>query len=100
MKMAHEFPLGKFQPGKRAYLFRFSPFSGNFPLGRTDETFSIFYRTEISENFDLMESAPGDREIRPKTWSLADYPGELTALGQTDNRTTKLKYHKCMLHDI
>ena len=88
--MEHEFPLGKFQPGKRAYL----------PLGRTNETFSIFYRTEISENFDLMESAPGDREIRPKTWSLADYPGELTALGQTDNRTTKLKYDKCMLFDI
>ena len=48
----HENPLGKFQPGKRAYLFRFSTFSGNFPLGRTDETFSIFYRSEISENFD------------------------------------------------
>ena len=25
----------KFQPGKRAHLFRFSTFSGNFPVGRT-----------------------------------------------------------------
>ena len=47
----------KFQPGKRAYPFRFSTFSGNFPAGRTDETFSIFYRTETSENLDKMESA-------------------------------------------
>ena len=79
--MEHEIPFGKFQPGKRVYFFRFSTFPGNFPVGRIHETFSLFYRTEISENFDEMESAPGDREIRPKTWSLADYPGELTALG-------------------
>ena len=32
----------KFQPGKRAHLFRFSTFSGNFPVGRTDETCSIY----------------------------------------------------------
>ena len=35
----------KFQPGKRAHLFRFSTFSGNFPVGRTDETCSIYRRT-------------------------------------------------------
>ena len=27
-------------------VFRFSTFSGNFPVGRTDETFSIYRRTE------------------------------------------------------
>ena len=50
--MEHEIPFGKFQPGKRVYFFRFSTFPGNFPVGRIHETFSIFYRTEISENFD------------------------------------------------
>ena len=34
--------------GKQTYLYRFSTFSGNFPVGRTDETFSIYCRTEIS----------------------------------------------------
>ena len=29
--MEHEIPFGKFQPGKRVHLFRFSTFSGNFP---------------------------------------------------------------------
>ena len=43
--------------GKQTYLYRFSTFSGNFPVGRTDETFSIYCQTEISENFDQMESA-------------------------------------------
>ena len=42
----------KFQPGKRAHLFRFSTFSGNFPVGRTDETCSIYRRTGNSGNFD------------------------------------------------
>ena len=32
----------KFQPGKRAHLFRFSTFSGNFPVGRTDAR-NVFY---------------------------------------------------------
>ena len=48
----HEIPFETFQPGKRAYLLSFSTFSGNFPVGRTDETFSIYCRTEISGNFD------------------------------------------------
>ena len=47
----------KFQPGKRAHLFRFSTFSGNFPVGRADETCSIYRRTRNSGNFDYMESA-------------------------------------------
>ena len=47
----------KFQPGKRAHLFRFSTFSGNFPVGRTDETCSIYHRTGNSGNFDEVESA-------------------------------------------
>ena len=47
----------KFQPGKRAHLFRFSTFSGNFPVGRADETCSIYRRTRNSGNFDEMESA-------------------------------------------
>ena len=42
----------KFQPGKRAHLLRFSTFSGNFPVGRTDETCSIYRRRGNSGNFD------------------------------------------------
>ena len=42
----------KFQPGKRAHLFRFSTFSGNFPVGRTDKTCSIYHRNGNSGNFD------------------------------------------------
>ena len=42
----------KFQPGKRDHLFRFSTFSGNFPVGRTDETCSIYRRTRNSGNFE------------------------------------------------
>ena len=42
----------KFQPGKRANLFRFSTFSWNFPVGRADETCSIYRRTRNSGNFD------------------------------------------------
>ena len=42
----------KFQPGKRAHPFRFSTFSGNFPVGWADETCSIYRRTGNSGNFD------------------------------------------------
>ena len=35
----------KFQSGKRDHLYRFSTFSGNFPVGRTNETCSIYRRT-------------------------------------------------------
>ena len=44
----------KFQPGKRDHLFRFSTFSGNFPVGRTDQTCSIYRRTRNSGNFDKL----------------------------------------------
>ena len=37
--------IRKFQPGKRTHLFRFSSFSGNFPVGRAYETCSIYRRT-------------------------------------------------------
>ena len=43
--------------GKTGLPFRFSTFSGNFPVGRADETFSTYWRTEISGNFDEMQSA-------------------------------------------
>ena len=42
----------KFQLGKRAHLFRLSTFPGNFPVGRTHETSSIYRRTGNSGNFD------------------------------------------------
>ena len=42
----------KFHPGKRDHLFRFSTFSGNFSVGRTDETCSIYLRTGNSGNFE------------------------------------------------
>ena len=42
----------KFQSGKRDHLFRFFTFSGNFPVGRTNETCSIYRRTGNSGNFD------------------------------------------------
>ena len=42
----------KFQPVKRDHLFRFSTFSGNFPVRWTDETCSICRRTGNSGNFD------------------------------------------------
>ena len=39
----------KFQPGKWAHLFRFFTFCGNFPMGRTDKTCSIYRPPEIPE---------------------------------------------------
>jgi len=51
-KREHEIPFRKFQSGKRAYLVRFYPFSGNFPVRGTDETFPIYCGIEISGNFD------------------------------------------------
>ena len=49
--MEHEFPLGTFQPGKRAYLFRFSIFSRNFPVGRTDKRFLFTAEPKSPEIF-------------------------------------------------
>ena len=48
----------KFQPGKRAHLFRFSTFSGNFSEGQTDETCSVYRRTGNSGNFGLNGKRP------------------------------------------
>ena len=48
----------KFQPGKRAHLLDFSTFSGHFPVGRTDETCSIYRRTGNSGNFVLNGKRP------------------------------------------
>ena len=42
---------GKFPPGKRDYLFRSSTFSGNFPVGRTKKSCSIYIPTGISGIF-------------------------------------------------
>ena len=43
----------KFQPGKRAHLLRFSTFSGNFPVGRTEKRVPFTAeRTRNSANFD------------------------------------------------
>ena len=36
-----------------------STFSGNFPVGRTEKTFSLYPHTGIFGIFDQMESAPG-----------------------------------------
>ena len=38
-RMQHEIPFKTFQPGKRAYLFRFSTFSGNFPVDEPTKRF-------------------------------------------------------------
>ena len=43
--------IGKFQPGKQDYLFRSSTFSGNFPVGRTKKSCSIYIPTGISGIF-------------------------------------------------
>ena len=48
----------KFQPGKRAHLFRFSTFSGNFPVGRTDETCSIYPSNRKYRKFWLNGKRP------------------------------------------
>ena len=48
---------GTFQPGRPDYLLSSSTFSGNFPVGRTEKTFSISPRTEIFGIFNQMESA-------------------------------------------
>ena len=56
----YEIPFGMFQPGKRTYLFRFSTFSGNFPVERTGQTFYIYCRTEIFGNFEKK----GERPVR------------------------------------
>ena len=51
----------KFQPGKRAHLFRFSTFSRNFPVGRTDKTMfhvCTYQLKQISIRFNLLHVFP------------------------------------------
>ena len=52
MQLEREKPVGMFQLGKRDYLLSSSTFSGNFPVGWTEKTFSIYPRTEIFGIFD------------------------------------------------
>ena len=64
--------------GKTGLPFRFSTYSGNFPVGRADETFSTYCRTEISGNFDEMQSALDLRRSfpdRPSDPNFALSPG-------------------------
>ena len=58
--------------GKTGLPFRFSTYSGNFPVGRADETFSTYCRTEISGNFDEMQSALDLRRSFPDPCSRTD----------------------------
>ena len=51
LQMVNEFPLGTFQvPGKLDYLFKISVYAGNFPVGQTKKTFTIYIPTGISGN--------------------------------------------------
>ena len=47
--MEHEIPFGNSNREKRATFSDFPLFSGNFPVGRTDETCSIYRQPEIPE---------------------------------------------------
>ena len=50
----------KFQPGKRDHLFRFSTLSGNFPVGRTDETCSIYRLYVVGSQARIIDVANND----------------------------------------
>ena len=45
--MVNEFPFGTSQPGEKDYLFRISVCPGNFPVGRTKETFTFTFQPEF-----------------------------------------------------
>ena len=47
--MEHEIPFGNSNREKQATFSDFPLFSGNFPVGRTDETCSIYRQPEIPE---------------------------------------------------
>ena len=69
--------LRKFQPGKRAHLFRFSTFSGNFPVGRTDETCSIYRRTG---NPEILTKWKAPQNTSPCSTSPCNLHAEITVL--------------------
>ena len=50
-EMKHEFPFGIFHPGKQDYLFRCSVSPGNFPLGRSKKSRSIYFPTGFPGKF-------------------------------------------------
>ena len=52
--MVNKFPFGTSQTGKRDYLFRIFVWPGNFPVGRTKKTFTIYIPTGISGNLRSM----------------------------------------------
>ena len=58
--------------------FRFSTFSGNFPVGRTDETFSIYRRTERRATTSLIfvhsDIGADTQGIENSWWSLQEHP--------------------------
>ena len=63
--MEHKFSIGKFPPGKRDYLFRNFVYSGNFPVGRTKKSCSIYIPTEISVIFLVNGSRSQSLFARP-----------------------------------
>ena len=56
--MVNEFPFGTSQSGKRDYVFRISVCPGNFPVGRTKISFTIYILTGISGNFVVNGKQP------------------------------------------
>ena len=62
---------GKFPPGKRAYLFRYSVYSGTFSVERTKKSCSIYIPTGISGNFLQMENAQWLWYVIPSLWDHA-----------------------------
>ena len=67
--MEHKFSIGKFPPGKRDYLFRYSVYSGKFPVERTKESCSIYIPTGISGIFGKWKTS----QNRHFFYKLADH---------------------------
>ena len=63
--MEHKIPFGKFQPGKRANLFRFSTFSGNFHLDEPTKRFPFSTQPKFPKILTKWE-APLDKS--GKSW--------------------------------
>ena len=67
----------KFRSGKQSHLFRFSTFSGNFPVGRTDETCSIYRRTG---NPEILTKWKAPQNTSPCSTSPCNLHAEITVL--------------------